>query len=116
MTWHLVDYERGAPRSGTDFGVTLGGVVYSDGSGPTWSRCAPCPTVCGGCLISLPAVWIGDSAAYFVGRAIGRHRMAPRLSPKKSWEGYLAGVVGAAPAGAGLAPPCGRGGQPSRRR
>jgi phosphatidate cytidylyltransferase len=48
-------------------------------------------------------VWIGDSAAYFVGRAYGRHKMAPRLSPKKSWEGYAAGVIAAALAGAGLA-------------
>ena len=28
MTWHLVDYERGAPRSGTDFAVTLAGIIY----------------------------------------------------------------------------------------
>src|SRR3972149_3083538 len=52
--------------------------------------------------LALAAVGIGDSAAYFVGRAYGRHKMAPRLSPKKSWEGYAAGVVGAALAGAGL--------------
>lgn len=31
--------------------------------------------------------WIGDTAAYYVGRPWGRHRMAPRISPKKSWEG-----------------------------
>jgi phosphatidate cytidylyltransferase len=54
-------------------------------------------------LTALPSVWVGDSAAYFVGRAFGRHRLAPRLSPKKSWEGYLAGIVGAAAAGAGFA-------------
>jgi len=32
-------------------------------------------------------VWAGDIFAYFVGRAIGRHRMSPRVSPKKTWEG-----------------------------
>ena len=37
--------------------------------------------------------WIGDSAAYYVGRAIGKHRLAPVLSPKKSWEGAIASVV-----------------------
>ena len=37
-----------------------------------------------------------DSAAYFVGSAIGRHKLAPVLSPKKSWEGAVAGMVGAA--------------------
>ena len=54
-------------------------------------------------LIVLPSLWIADSAAYFVGRAIGRHRMAPRLSPKKSWEGYLGGIVFGALGGALIA-------------
>ena len=34
--------------------------------------------------------WVGDSAAYFVGRAIGRRRLTPRISPNKTWEGTLA--------------------------
>ncbi|MFH1651258.1 MAG: phosphatidate cytidylyltransferase [Chloroflexota bacterium] len=37
-----------------------------------------------------------DAAAFFVGRSLGRHRMAPRISPRKTWEGAAAGVVGAA--------------------
>ena len=36
--------------------------------------------------------WIQDSAAYFVGRTFGRHRMAPILSPKKTWEGFAGGM------------------------
>ena len=36
-----------------------------------------------------------DSAAYFIGRALGRHRLTPRISPNKSWEGVVGGVVGA---------------------
>jgi phosphatidate cytidylyltransferase len=38
-------------------------------------------------------VWLGDSAAFYVGSAIGRHRMAPVISPKKSWEGSAAGFT-----------------------
>jgi phosphatidate cytidylyltransferase len=38
-------------------------------------------------------VWLGDTAAYYVGSKLGRHRMAPVISPKKSWEGSLAGFV-----------------------
>ena len=38
-------------------------------------------------------VWLADSAAYFVGRAWGKHRMAPHLSPKKTWEGFAGGIV-----------------------
>jgi phosphatidate cytidylyltransferase len=37
--------------------------------------------------------WAGDTGAYYVGRAFGRHRMAPRVSPKKSWEGAAASLV-----------------------
>ncbi len=44
--------------------------------------------------------WICDTCAYFVGMTIGRHRLAPVLSPKKSVEGAVGGVIGAALAGA----------------
>ncbi len=40
-------------------------------------------------------VWASDSCAYFVGRAIGRHKLAPSLSPNKSIEGLVAGLLGA---------------------
>lgn len=45
-------------------------------------------------LFALVITWIGDSAAYFVGRAFGRHAFAPHLSPKKTWEGALASFLG----------------------
>lgn len=38
-------------------------------------------------------VWLGDTAAYYVGSKLGRHKMAPVISPKKSWEGSLAGFA-----------------------
>jgi phosphatidate cytidylyltransferase len=38
-------------------------------------------------------VFAADTAAYFVGRAVGRHRMAPVISPGKTWEGLVAGVI-----------------------
>jgi phosphatidate cytidylyltransferase len=51
-------------------------------------------------LIAL--VMVGDSAAYFVGTALGRHRLAPRVSPKKSVEGTVGGFVFTVAAAAGL--------------
>jgi phosphatidate cytidylyltransferase len=45
-------------------------------------------------LLLLVCVMLGDTAAFYVGSAIGRRKLAPRLSPKKSWEGAIAGVVG----------------------
>jgi phosphatidate cytidylyltransferase len=41
----------------------------------------------------LLAVFAGDIVAYFGGRLIGRHRLAPRLSPGKTWEGFVAGTL-----------------------
>jgi len=41
----------------------------------------------------LLAVWAGDIGAFFAGRLIGRHRLAPTLSPGKTWEGFLFGTA-----------------------
>jgi len=45
-------------------------------------------------LFAMVIIWVGDSAAYFVGRAIGKHALAPHLSPKKTWEGTVASFLG----------------------
>lgn len=50
----------------------------------------------------LCVVWAGDVAAYYVGRAWGRRKLAPRLSPGKTWEGAIASVFGSMLAAAGL--------------
>jgi len=45
-------------------------------------------------IISLFAtIWICDSAAFFLGTAFGKHKLFPRVSPQKSWEGAIAGFV-----------------------
>jgi phosphatidate cytidylyltransferase len=44
-------------------------------------------------LYLLLVVWAGDIFAYFVGKSIGRHLMAPRISPKKTWEGAAASLM-----------------------
>jgi phosphatidate cytidylyltransferase len=64
--------------------------------------------VCGSCLLRLrdlspdglwwtftvvPSIMAADSGAYFVGKAWGRRKLAPTLSPGKTWEGYLAGIA-----------------------
>ncbi len=42
-------------------------------------------------FVLLAASWLGDTGAYFAGRAFGRHKLAKRLSPKKTWEGAIGG-------------------------
>jgi phosphatidate cytidylyltransferase len=44
-------------------------------------------------MYGLLVSWAGDIGAFYVGRKFGRHKMAPRVSPKKSWEGAAASVV-----------------------
>ncbi len=44
-------------------------------------------------LYLLLIVWAGDIFAYFVGKAVGRHLMSPRVSPKKTWEGAVASLA-----------------------
>jgi phosphatidate cytidylyltransferase len=41
----------------------------------------------------LVVVWAGDIFAYFIGKSLGTHRMSPRVSPNKTWEGALASVI-----------------------
>lgn len=46
-------------------------------------------------LLALVTTWLADTLAYLSGRAFGKHRMTPALSPKKTWEGFAGGVAGA---------------------
>jgi len=44
-------------------------------------------------IFVLLSVWAGDIAAYYVGRSLGRHKLAPVVSPNKTWEGAIASIV-----------------------
>lgn len=47
-------------------------------------------------LLVMALVWVADSVAYFVGRRYGKHKLAPAISPGKTWEGVLGGFAGVA--------------------
>lgn len=51
-------------------------------------------------IYTLLVVWAGDIFAYFVGKLLGRHRMSPRISPKKTWEGAVASILASVIVGA----------------
>jgi phosphatidate cytidylyltransferase len=93
MTFHMVAYESGQDKSATDFAITLGGILYLGWLGGYLVSLRNLPDGLWWMMVALPTSWIGDSGAFLIGRKYGRHPMARRLSPKKTWEGYVAGVV-----------------------
>ena len=93
MTYHLVAYERGRDQAATDFAVTLAGIFYIGWFGAYFISLRNLPEGKWWILVVLPSVWFADTAAYFIGKRYGRHLLCPRLSPKKTWEGYLGGIV-----------------------
>ncbi len=86
---------------------TLGGALYLGlglgALGALWANTHPW------LLAVLLATWAADTVAYLVGSQIGRHHLAPRISPGKTWEGSIAGFAAAAGviAAVGMAGPAG---------
>jgi len=92
MAYHLISYERGRDQSALDFCITVGGLTYIGWIGSYLFDLRNLPEGSWWFMLVMFCVWLGDSGAYSIGRFYGKHKMAPRLSPKKSWEGYLASV------------------------
>lgn len=103
LAWHLADFENGAPASGTDLVITLGGIFYLGWMGSYFTALRNLPDGLWWTAVLMGAIWLADSAAYLVGRALGRNLLAPRLSPRKTWEGFFGGVIGGAAGSAVLA-------------
>jgi len=103
MAYHLLDYERGAEHAGMDFSVSLGALVYLGWVGSYLLALRQIENGGWWVMFVLPCVWMTDTGAYMLGAAYGKHRMTPRLSPKKTWEGFAAGVVSAGLLGGFLA-------------
>lgn len=100
MAYHLVSYEKGRDQSAIDFSITVTGIIYIGWIGAYLLDLRNLPQGGWWFLLVMFCIWAGDSGAYSIGRAYGKHKIAPRLSPKKSWEGYIASVVSGAGIGA----------------
>ncbi|MCP4543771.1 MAG: phosphatidate cytidylyltransferase [Chloroflexi bacterium] len=91
LAWHLF-HQQESPVP--DWALTVTGGLYLG--------------ICGACLIGLRrdfpnglwwtlttilSIMFADSGAYFIGRAWGKHKLAPAISPGKTWEGYIGGII-----------------------
>jgi len=101
MVWLLFHYGN---RTVADAAVTLFGILYLGlfshllllrglGAGSGWDMGLRWVS------LALVCVWVGDSFAYFIGIRYGRRKLAPAISPNKSWEGAIAGGVSTVVAG-----------------
>lgn len=87
-----LSHER--PSATASFGVTVLGVVWIAGGLGFLLLLRDIPKHGFWAVIAVMfTVFVADTAAYFVGRTIGRHRLAPVISPGKTWEGFVAGIV-----------------------
>ncbi|MDH5606400.1 MAG: phosphatidate cytidylyltransferase [Anaerolineae bacterium] len=93
MAVHERAFEKGRQQAGSDFAVSLSGFIYIGLLGSYFPLLRALPDGQWWLLVVLPAVWLADSGAFFLGTKFGKHKMVPRLSPKKSWEGYAGGII-----------------------
>jgi phosphatidate cytidylyltransferase len=100
MAVHVIAYERGRDKAALDFSVTVTGIVYLGWVGSYLLDLRNLPNGVWWLMFALPLVWATDTGAYSIGAVYGKHKMSPRLSPKKSWEGYIAGIFTAIYVGA----------------
>jgi len=94
LIWHLIAYEqRITDRPSSDWALTVAGALYLGWMGSLFIRLRDMPNGIWWLILACVPIWIGDSGAYFIGRKWGKHKCCPRLSPKKSWEGTVAGWI-----------------------
>lgn len=91
--YHIIKFERGDTTPAADFGATVSALFYVGFLGPYLISLRALPNGIWWTFLVLPTVWIADTGAYLVGSTIGKHKLAPKTSPHKTWEGYFAGVV-----------------------
>jgi phosphatidate cytidylyltransferase len=92
MTVSVCRFELGEEQPASNFALNIAGLVYLGWMGSYLISLRNLPDGIWWVAVTLPAAWASDVGAFFIGSQIGKHRLAPRVSPRKSWEGYLGGL------------------------
>jgi len=100
--YYIFQHEQDAGKPAVDFGASLSVLFYIGILGPYLISLRMLPNGMWWTFLILPVVWIADSFAYLVGTYFGKHKLAPKTSPNKTWEGYFGGIVGGVLGGIGL--------------
>jgi phosphatidate cytidylyltransferase len=98
ISWQLFQSKDKMPT--TNWALGIAGGLYVGWLAAHAIRLRALPNGLAWTILAVLVTWGGDTTAYFVGKAIGRHRFWPRLSPRKTWEGFFAGIVGSMLTGA----------------
>ena len=103
ISLEVFDYRQGGKTAALDFSINIGGLIYVAWLGSYFISLRTLPDGMWWTMLVIPATGFVDGGAYLFGSLFGKHKMAPLISPKKSWEGYLGGVLAGLLTGAGLA-------------
>ena len=99
IAWHILTFASHQQTAGIDLAVSLSAVLFIAFLGVYVIRLRFLPDGFYWLLLAIAPAGISDIGAFLIGSAIGSHKMAPALSPGKTIEGYLGGVLTAAVTG-----------------
>ncbi len=103
MFVHILQQQSGNPKAASNLALTVFGTVYIGFVGAYAISIRNLEHGLLWTLLVFPIISIADSGAYIFGRLFGKHKMLPLVSPKKSWEGYIGGIITGSLGGWGLA-------------
>lgn len=89
----VFNYRHGGKTAALDFSIDIGGLLYVAWLGSYFVSLRTIPDGLWWTMLVIPTTGLVDGGAYLFGSLFGKHKMAPLISPQKSWEGYLGGVL-----------------------
>jgi phosphatidate cytidylyltransferase len=86
-------FERQLPRAPLRVGMAVLGAAYPGLALASLVHLRSASRGLGWIALCLAGTWLNDTGAYFAGRTLGRRKLYPRISPSKTWEGAIGGLV-----------------------